>query len=208
MRYYELLIERILNLHTVDERKPYLDQVWDLLQRSYKKLGGFKSVANPEELLNEPGYWKVIRRKGKVTAVTIYKKSPKTKNYKVIASASETSYDPEKDRYKATPQGLSDYEMMKKSDIKTNRSWAEVSGPAEVFMKRNGAKPVSNKFAEFLTGKKIIDASDDGYHYTRLIHGEPHEKIIYGFIDLSPEANLELNAMGINLHELPENIKT
>jgi hypothetical protein len=207
MRYKEFLIERVLNLHTPEEKMPYAEIVWDMLQRSYKKIGGFKSAANLEELVNEPGYWKLIKRGDKITAVNIYKQSPKTKTFKVIASATETEYNPEKDLYKATPHGLSDYEMIKKADVKMKRSWAEVSGPAEVLLKRAGAVPVSNQYAEFLTGKKILDFNNDGYHYTRLIHGEPHEKIIYGFIKLSDAGKQELASSGININELPKNIE-
>jgi hypothetical protein len=207
MRYKEFLIERVLNLHTPEEKMPYAEIVWDMLQRSYKKIGGFKSAANLEELVNEPGYWKLIKRDGRITAVNIYKKSPKTKTFKVIASATETDYNPEKDSYKATPKGLSDYEMIKKGDVKMKRSWAEVSGPAEVLMRRSGATPVPNEYAEFLTGKKILELNDDGHHYTRLIHGEPHEKIIYGFIKLSDEGREELESRGINIRELPKNME-
>jgi hypothetical protein len=207
MRYREFLIERVLNLHTPEDKIPYAKQVWDMLQRSYQKIGGFKSAASLEELVNEPGYWKVVRRGDKITAVNIYKKSPKTKTFKVIASATETDFDPTKERYKATAQGLSDYEMLKKGDVKMKRSWAEVSGPAEILMKRSGAKPVPNQYAELLTGKKIVDISQDGYHYTRLIHGEPHEKVIYGFVKLSDEGLQDLQDKGIDLKELPPNIE-
>ena len=207
MRYKEFLIERVLNLHTPEEKMPYAKQVWDMLQRSYQKIGGFKSAANLEELVNEPGYWKVVRRGDKITAVNIYKKSPKTKTYKVIASATETDFDTAKERYKATSQGLSDYEMMKKADVKMQRSWAEVSGPAEILMKRSGAKPIPNKYAEFLTGKKIVDLNSDGYHYTRLIHGEPHEKIMYGFVKLSDTGRKELMSKGLDLKDLPPNLE-
>jgi len=209
MRYKEFLIEKVLNLHSPEERRPYAEVVWDMLQRSYKKVGGFKSAADVEELINEPGYWKLIKRDGRITAVNIYKKSRKSQNLKVIASATETgSYQsPEGEKYKATVQGLSDYEMIKKGDIKTKRSWAEVSGPAEAFLERGGATPIPNRFAEFLTGKKILELNDDGYHYTRLIQGEPKEKAIYGFVKLSAEGREELEAMGIDIETLPKNIE-
>lgn len=189
---------------TPKERQPYAKQVWDMLQRSYAKIGGFMSAASPEELVNTPGYWKLIRRDGRITAVNIYKKSDKTNNYKIIASATETSDHPETGAIKATPQGLSDYNMMKNADIKTGRSWAEVSGPVEKMMLRAGAKPVSNQYAGFLTGKEIISLNPDGYHYTRLIQGEPHEKVIYGAVDLSPEASEELRRQKIALHDFPK----
>jgi hypothetical protein len=186
---------------------PYANQVWDMLQRSYKKIGGFKSANSPEELVNDSGYWKLIRRGSHITALGVYKRVPNTDNFKMIAHASETYLNPETGDYKATTQGLKDYHMLKNDDIKTNRAWAEVSGPAEKIMLRSGAKPIDNKYAEFLTGKKILDLNPDGYHYTRLIQGEPHEKIIVGFIKLSPIGREKLINMGIELKNLPNNIK-
>lgn len=208
MRFKEFLIERVLNLHSPEDKMPYAQQVWDMLQRSYKNIGGFKSAGSIEELVNDPGYWKIVRRpNGRITAVNIYKKSPKTKTFKVIASATETDFDTNKQRYRATSQGLSDYDMVKKGDVKMKRAWAEVSGPVEFLMQRTGAEPVPNEYAELLTGKKIIELSDDGYHYTRLINGEPHEKIIYGHIKLSDEGVQDLLDKGIELKNLPPNIE-
>jgi hypothetical protein len=69
-----------------------------------------------------------------------------------------------------------------------------------------GAKPVPNKFAEFLTSKKVLELNSDGFHYTRLIQGEPHEKLIVGFINLSPEGEAQLRSMGLDPKEIPGNI--
>jgi len=205
MRYHQLLVEKVLNLHTPEEKMKYADKIWDMLQRSYKKIGGFKSANSAEELANDLGYWKVVRRGDHITALGVYKQVSNTDNFKMIASATETELNPEGE-YKATAQGLKDYNMLKKDDIKTKRAWAEVSGPAEKLMLKAGAKPIDNKYAEFLTGKKILDLNTDGYHYTRLIQGEPHEKIIVGFVKLSPQGKEKLSNLGFDLKNLPDNI--
>jgi hypothetical protein len=205
MRYHQLLVEKILNLHTSEEKMKYADKIWDMLQRSYKKMGGFKSANSPEELANDPGYWKLVRRGSHITALGVYKKVPNTNNFKMIASATETEPDTE-GAYKATEQGKKDYHMLKNDDIKTKRAWTEVSGPAEKLMLKAGAKPIDNKYAEFLTGKKILDLNNDGYHYTRLIQGEPHEKIIVGFVHLSLQGKEKLIKLGFDLKHLPDNI--
>jgi hypothetical protein len=123
----------------------------------------------------------------------------------MIASATETEPNSE-GGYKATAQGKKDYTMLKNDDIKTKRAWAELSGPAEKLMLKAGAKPINNKYAEFLTGKKILELNPDGYHYTRLIQGEPHEKIIIGFVHLSPQGKEKLISLGFDLKHLPDNI--
>lgn len=197
MRSREFLIERIINLHTDDQKKKYVDQVWDILQQSYAKIGGFKSASSPQELIEIPGYWKIVKRDGDITAVNLYREVPHTSTFKVYASGAVT------DGNTATDQGRSDYMMMKKDDVKQERSWAEVSGSAEKIAKRLNSTPIPNKFAAYLTGKEILKLNPDGYHYTRLIMGEPHEKIIYGFIGLTDEQKNMLEINNLDINELP-----
>ena len=206
MKSTEFLTERILNLWSPEQKAKYADVVWDTLNRSYQKVGGFKSAANIEELIDTPGLWKLVQRGDTITALSIYKPIEKTNNMKGIAAATETELDPDTNKYVATTQGKKDLMMIKSEDIRLNRSWVEVSGPAEKLMLKMGAKPVPNKFAEFLTSKKLLDLNSDGFHYTRLIQGEPHEKLIVGFINLSPEGEAQLRSMGLDPKEIPGNI--
>lgn len=203
MRAKDFLIERILNLHTPEEKAKYADQVWDLLQKAYQKMGGFKSAVNKEELIANPGYWKVVKRGDKITAVNLYRKIPQTRTFKVYASGADTELDKDTGEYRATEQGKRDYKDIKKADITQKRSWAEVSGPAAAFVKRLGAKPIPNKYAEYLTGKEILDYNNDGIHYTRLIMGEPHEKAMYGFVGLTPDQEKALKNNNLEIHDLP-----
>ena len=204
MRAKEFLIERILNLHTPEQKAKYADQVWDLLQKSYLKLGGFKSAADKEELITIPGYWKIVKRGDKITAANLYRKVPQTQTYKVYASGSETIPDPITNAPRSTVQGKRDYLMTKKADVTQKRAWAEVSGPAEAVVNRVGGNPIPNKYAAYLTGKEILDLDSDGYHYTRLIQGKPYEKIMYGFVKLTPEQRKAMEMNGLDINDLPQ----
>ena len=192
MRYHQLH-ERVLNLLSPDQKEAIAPEVWELLQTSYAGVGGFKSAASPEELIQKSHLWKAVRRNGKITAVSIYKDQLGRKS---IASGTDGS-----------TQGKKDYGMLKNGDMQLKRAWAEVSGPVEKIMIRGGAKPVSNKLAAVLTGKEILELNPDGVHYTRRISGEAHEKIIFGFVQLDAEAEAKLIAQGVNLHDLPDNIQ-
>lgn len=204
MKAKEFLIERILNLHTPEQKAKYADEVWDLLQKSYLKLGGFKSATDKEELISIPGYWKVVKRGDKITAVNLYRKVPQTQTFKVYASGTETTSDPITNTPRSTLQGKRDYSMVKKADVTQKRAWAEVSGPAEAVANRSGGKPIPNKYAAYLTGKEILDLDSDGYHYTRLIQGKPYEKIMYGFVKLTPEQRKAMEMNGLDINDLPQ----
>lgn len=163
-----LLVERYLTLITPDQRKQYLDIVWDMLQKSYSKIGGFKSSATPEDLIKETSLWKLVRKNGKIVAVSLY--SDKY-GRKCIASGTDGS-----------PEGKAALMQTWLDDTKQNRAWGEVSGAAEHIKVKQGMKPIPNKYVAAILRKDIINYNPDGYHYTRLIGGEPHEKLMIGNI--------------------------
>lgn len=193
MHINEFLIERVVNLFKPDDQMKYADQVWALLQSSYEKAGGFHSADDIPDLLQKTNMWKLVVRDGKVTAANLYRDLHGRKS---IAAGTD-----------GTLQGKRDYTMIKDADIQFERAWGEVSGAPEKIMARAGLKPVPAKFAALLTGKEIIEFNSDGYHYTRLISGHPHEKIIYGTVRLTPEVMQQLQRAGINLNELPRNFR-
>lgn len=194
MKIHHLLIERVVNAFDANDKTRYADQVWEILQRSYAKIpGGFATASSVEELIAKSQLWKMVVRNGRVTAVNVYKDQYGRKS---IASGTDGS-----------DQGRADYMMIKDTDIKLGRSWGEVSGSPERLLARSGATPMPAKFAPMLTGKKILSYNPDGIHYTRLINGEPHEKVIYGVVQLTPDTESKLQAMGVQLQDLPANFQ-
>ena len=189
MKLHQILNEKVINALTLEKKQRYADQVWAMLQRSYEPVGGFQSAASPQELIADSGIWKIVTRNGQITAVKIYKDRFGRKS---IAAATDGSR-----------KGKQDLVMLVQSDVKMNRSCAEVSGPMEKLMIKVGAKPIPARYAAALTGKQIIDIASDQLHYTRLIAGHPHEKIIYGAVNLDPDTALELKQAGIDLKDLP-----
>jgi hypothetical protein len=193
MRLHEILVERVLNLRTPEEKEKYANQVWDVLQASYAEIGGFGTAATIDELIKKFSLWKVVVRNGDVTAVKVYRDQFGRKSVGVGTNG--------------TYQGKKDIKMMMQDDVKTGRMWVEVSGKPEQLYRKFGAMPIDAKYAEILTKHPIMSISPDGYHYTRMIAGKPHEKIIYGVVNLSPEAVEYLKNQGINPHELPPGVK-
>lgn len=194
MRAKELLIERVINIHDRKSKIIVGDAIWEMLQASYAKVpGGFGTADSIEELIDKSSLWKVVTRGGKISAATIYKDQFGRKS---IASCTD-----------GTVQGKKDFMMIRNEDHHFQRSWSEVSGAPEHIMRKAGATPILAKFAHILTKKEILSYHEDGYHYTRMIGGEPHEKIIYGSVKFTENEVAKLAAAGISLHELPHTFR-
>lgn len=164
-----LILERFVNLHTKEELATYIDTIWEILQKSYAPIGGFLSASSKEDLINKTGMAKLVRKDGKIIAVKIYKDELGRKS---IAGGTDGSLE-----------GKRWLIHMFKEDIKFNRAWGEFSGKAEHLMLKHGGVPIPNELVSQFLNRPILSLSSDGYHYTREIMGEPHEKILIGNVE-------------------------
>jgi len=117
------LHERFVNFvgtndEVIERRRQYLDEVWDMLRKSYAPIGGIKGrgFESKEAILRLP-FWKVIKRNGEVVGVVIYKDS---NGRKAVASGTN-----------GTPEAKEALKMVVKSDVKV--SFGEKSKAALVF---------------------------------------------------------------------------
>jgi len=72
----QMLTERFINLIGDDsDKEKYVDAVWDLLQYSYKDIGGIRGSGfrSPEDMMKNIPFWKVATSGGRVVAVSMYK---------------------------------------------------------------------------------------------------------------------------------------
>lgn len=163
-----ILLERFVNLHTKQELSKYIDIIWDILQKSYAPIGGFLTASSKEDLIEKTGMAKLVRKNNKIIAVKLYKDDQGRKS---IAAGTDGSNE-----------GKLWLVKMFQEDIKLDRAWGEFSGKAEHLMLKYGGIPIPNELAGEILNKPIISLNPDGFHYTREIMGEPHEKIIIGNI--------------------------
>lgn len=161
-----LLSERFINLNTEQEIKKHIDTIWEILQKSYAPIGGFKSAKSKEDLVQKAKMVKMVRREGKIVAVKVYKDSLGRKS---IAGGTDGSLE-----------GKQAFIDIAYEDIKLKRAWGEFSGKAETIMLKQGGTPIPNRYASKILAKPIIELDPDGYHYTREIQGIPHKKILIG----------------------------
>ena len=167
------LNEHFVTLTNNNDMYKYIDIVWDMLQNAYKNIGGFLTAKTKDDLIKKSSLWKLVRKSGNIVAVAIY--TSKNGGRKLIAVATD-----------GTSVGKSALYSIIKEDIKMmnqREAWAETSDAMEYLYNKFGGVVVPSKYVQdILKNKEISNQKDDG-HYTRYIMGEPHEKIIYGWID-------------------------
>lgn len=156
-------------------REKFRDQIHSIIKGSYKELDGYGGLGHGSEEehktihqdISNAGTIKLVHRDGKVTAVTMYKK---THGRKLIAAGSDGS-----------EHGKRDFMKIAIEDNLHKRSWGEFSGPLEKVLTRIGVPRLSSKNAErLLPGKKITPSPDDPNYYSRSIGDKEHQKVIMG----------------------------
>lgn len=164
-----------------ETKEKYADDVWEMLQHSYKSIGGYQGAKSADHLVSKTYLWKIITKGDTPVAIGIYKQQFGLKRIAIGTAkdaGGEIVHVTGED--KKVRVGKAALTKLVKSDLKT--AWVETSGGSEkLIMKVGGSKyRLPNTDANALTGKEILDMNDDGFHYTRDIGGEPHEKIIIG----------------------------
>ena len=161
-----LISERFINLFNKEDIQKYIDDIWDIMQLTYAPIGGFKTANSPQELLNKIYLAKLVRKNGKIVAAALY--SDKY-GRKAIAGGSDGS-----------EVGRNAIKQIFREDAQLKRSWGEFSGRPEELLLKYGGVPIPNDAVEDILGKEILSKDKDGFHYTRLINGEPLRKIMIG----------------------------
>ena len=183
----QFLNEHYNNIFDKSEKLKYVDEVWDILQKAYERVGGFKTFATKDEMIEDSFMWKLNIKDNLIISIIIYKKDPNGFR-KSIASAFNRNLIIGKDIF------VNDL----KYDI--NRCFKEVSGkPAEIL-----SSPEFDQFKIKISDlpntikNKIIQEYDindihnkdeftdinktlnDDYHYVRRLADNLYIKICYG----------------------------
>ena len=166
--HYETAFEEDIEL-----KEQYIDQVWQILQDSYKDIGGLQIFGRPQDLLKANNMWKMVTRNGKVVAVVIYKRGRGGR--KLVAGGSNGSAQGKKDFYKICSEDVR---------MPDRQTWGEVSGSLEgILLFKYDAIPIPSYLADRAIrdmNREIKYRNPDGFHYTRDIGGDFIEKIMFG----------------------------
>lgn len=195
LRFSQYLSEGYKNFigpDSVEGRKKWIDQAWDILQKSYAPIGGMKGdgFKTKEEMVEKLPMWKLFVRGDTLKAAAFYKDKNGRKAVAIATDGSDEAKKLVADIYKAA--------------LKT--SYGEKSGPAlGLLMKQISTKEIPHYFmtpdqVHKLTGDHLIPAKTFGieklepsdkrtwdkfpelhaYFYVRELGGEWHLKATAG----------------------------
>lgn len=174
------LNESYVNLFDADKRKlEYIDEVWDMLQKSYASKGGFHSVKNKEDLLSDVKMWKLSKKDGKLVAGILYKDRGGRKSVGIFSDGS--------------PAGKQELFKMYTEDLTHKRAFKEVSKSILDWLKKYNFPVqqylIAAKDAKDIVNDDSFEFTDDEFAYTRNIKGTRYTKYLLG--DLEKAKNKE-----------------
>ena len=183
------LKEHVLNIwpEDIELRKKYGQEVFDILQFSYKNIGGIhgSGFASVDDMIKNIALWKIMKRGDKITAVVMYKDKQGRKRVAAGMNGEDES--------------RKDWRNMAKNE--KDRSYSEISqAPLAILYRQNTdlekyAMPYDEVVALNKPGtvKRAPDNDDEvvkypklkDFFYQRDIEGHWHTKITIGKINHS-----------------------
>lgn len=172
----QFLNERFKNFFVNDKkgRLEYANDVWEMLQTSYKDIGGIKGngFSSVDEMVSTIPFWKVATIDGRAVAVIMYKDKGGRKS---VAAATN-----------GKREGVKKLAKMIEEDFK--RSWGEKSHKLLAFVKKHFPELVKKyripaEQVVKLLGKKgnqIELISGEKYKYIHNLNGNKIEKEAFG----------------------------
>ena len=184
MRITDILVERFVNLLGDDpEKDKYVDVVWDMITKSYARIGGIqgKGFSTKEDLINNIPFWKLVRKDGDIVAGAFYRDKAGRKRVAVATNGTDT--------------GKVALASIMANDF--DRAYFEVSDPSLGFMIKQVGLDFVQRYAlsveqaQQISGDELQAPPADDPHvvkypslannfYQRDIGGHMHTKIMLG----------------------------
>ena len=163
-------------LYEPEEVEKYLPLVWDMLKKSYEKLGGLQSYSDYNDFKKKKHLLMVVRDfdNRDLLACAVFRRIGESLKMTAIGCNQE-------DDGKLAIQQIVQHTI---TELKLHY-WAEVSGAIERYFKRHNGYPMPNTIASKILGVSdnlVIPSKKDMVHYDRIIekNEERFTKMIYG----------------------------
>lgn len=180
-----LLVEAFENLIGFDKdilkkKKKYMNDVWKILQDSYRKIGGIKGSGfnDEKDMMKKIWFWKLYKQQGRPVAVIMYKDR---EGRKMVALGTDGS-----DKAKTA------IKKMMLDEIRLERSYGEASGPAlnmirKIFGLAKDAGFEGSPLEKYMVPAEMVGAilkkpvtPVSRYEYIRSIGGDDEKKVMFG----------------------------
>lgn len=155
--------------------KKHINEIWDLLQKGYEKIGGFKSFQTPKDLLKKTPFLRLGYCNENIVAIAVYNSYLGGNKCVGLTCVKDERHD----------ISVKLLELVLEYDIVNWEQWVwiEASGKVEEMCKKLNAFNVPTEYA-IIYLKNIPYEIQDEYHYTRKIAGKDEVKSIFGFRDM------------------------
>jgi len=173
---YFIINESYTNVFTPQDKQKWKNEVWEIIQKSYKPIGGIQGggFASPDDMVDKIPMWKIFISGGVVRAVVLYKDKG---GRKLVALGTDGS--------RQSRKALVD--ILK---VEFSRTYGEVSGPLLGFIKKYLPDVITTYGIPFEQAKEIAarngdhieQASDSDYEYLRELNSKMHQKMMIGTI--------------------------
>ena len=164
-----------ISLSKENEINAASEEIFEILKKSYEKIGGFLSAKNATELSEKCKYvcGFINKENRKICVVALYKKLGNS--YKLFGCGTAHGSKEEKELLQS----------IIRTDIENYNKWhwAEVSGVLEHWFKKYNGYPIPSDFAQMALLNKTLFPLEDGFHYDRDINHYMVTKIMFGFTD-------------------------
>lgn len=94
LSFYQFINENYKNFigpSSIEDRRKWADQTWNILQKSYESIGGFKGsgFTSKEDMINNIPFWKIYVKNNKVIAAAFYKDKGGRKSVAIATDGSD-----------------------------------------------------------------------------------------------------------------------
>lgn len=172
-----LLTEKIINIFDNNEKRKYAQDVFNLVQKSYEKVGGIKGSGfnSAEDMIENIQMWKLVIKNNKILCGLLYKDKSGRKLVAIFQNL--------------TDEGKYELSRLLKNELFDREgTYFELSDSVVAFIKRNTNNiDIDEKIIPVEYVKKIL--KDDKiipinkFEYKRNIGGELHRKTMFGDLD-------------------------
>mgnify|MGYP007070229568 CR=1 FL=1 len=170
--FEQFLNESYKNIFDEENKKKYAQQVWDLLQVSYDKIGGLKGsgFSSINDMIKSFPMWKLNIINGKVILAALYKDK---NGRKFCAGGTDGSYE-----------GKSKFRDFIKAELSLGRAWGEISGPLLRLCQKHYPELLNKTLIPAEEIKKIsrkpIEITSPTSYKRKLGNGDEEEKVAFG----------------------------